>query len=197
LPGDSIEPVRPLQIPSELPSRGRRFWRLALRLLGALAVLFVVFVYAIIGPLPAHLSKARHDWLNAPDDPHPQYFFDGARGTLVSTGTSGTWTMFASDCASGQAQSYFGVKVGDRTNLALSARVVSPESGQQHITVLVPENKSELSLNRDACTIWDVDMHNDGKVYNGVREIVGHARFDCAGNGSHLVGDLQLRACNR
>jgi hypothetical protein len=174
-----VNTLRPLQIPSQTPSRWGRFWHLALRVLLVSVILFIVLVSALIGPLPSHLSKARHDWLNAPDNPHPQYFFDGARGTLASTGASGNWTMFASDCSSGQAEAYFGVKVGDRTNSTLSARVVAPETGQPHVTVLVPATKTMLTLNRDACSVWDVDMHPDGSVYNGVRELVGHARFDC------------------
>jgi hypothetical protein len=181
---------------SETPSTWTRWWRVIRRILITTTALVIVGIWALIGPLPKHMMKARHDWLTAPDDPHPQYYFDGARGTLASSGTSGNWTMYASECTSGQARAFYGVSLSDRINPTLAARIVQPESGVEHVTVQMPNSDEEVSFGRQQCSVWDVDIHYDGTLANSIRELAGHARFECSQGDAHIVGNLELRKCH-
>ena len=181
---------------AEPPSQGHCLWRVLWRVLAVVMFLLILGIWALIGPLPNRMMQARHNWLNAPDDPHPQYFFDSAHGTLVSKGASGDWTLYASDCLSGQARSYYGVSLTDRTNAQLAARIVQPEFGGDHITVKNPDNGQETTFTRQQCSQWDVDMHYDGTTANTIKELAGHARFDCSAPNEHIVGNFELRACH-
>jgi hypothetical protein len=173
-----------------------RWWRVIRRILITTTALVIAGIWALIGPLPKQMMKARHDWLTAPDNPHPQYFFDGARGTLASSGASGNWTMYASECTSGQARAFYGVSLSDRTNPALVARIVLPESGVEHVTVQIPNSHEEVSFNRQQCSVWDVDMHFDGTLANSIQELAGHARFECSEGDAHIAGNLELLKCH-
>lgn len=180
----------------ETSSAWTRGWHVIRRVLITTMALAVVAIWALIGPLPQSMTKARHEWLTAPDDPHPQYFFDGARGTLTSNGMSGDWTMHASECVSGQPQSFYGISLSDRTNPALAARIVQPESGFDRVTVQIPKSHEEITFNKPQCTVWDVEMHYDGTLANSIRELAGHARFECSQGNAHIAGNIELRKCH-
>ena len=162
-----------------------------------IAVCVFVGIWALIGPLPSHMQAARHSWLTAPDNPHPQHSWDTASGTLTSSGASGDWTMNATGCTSGQpAGAFFGVNLADGSNRNLAARIVQPESGEDHVTVSRISEQKEFRFDRSGCSVWDVDMHFDGTVANSVYELEGHARLDCSQNGGHITANLDLRRCN-
>jgi hypothetical protein len=88
------------------------------------------------------------------------------------------------------------VSLSDRTNPALAARIVQPESGVEHVTVQIPNSDKEVTFNRQQCSLWDVDIQYDRTVFNGIRELAGHARFECSQGDAHIVGNLELRKCH-
>jgi hypothetical protein len=186
-----------LPLSSEMSPPRSGWWHILRRILIVAVALVIAGIWALVGPLPSHMGKARADWFAAQDDPHAPSSFDSAGGTLTSTGASGDWTIHATSCTSGQPWgAFYGVNLADRSNAGLATRIVLPESGEDHVTVKVPGAQKDFRFDRSACSVWDVDIHFDGTVANSIYELAGHARLDCSQNGAHIAANLDLRRCN-
>jgi hypothetical protein len=91
---------------------------------------------------------------------------------------------------------FYGVNLADRSNRSFAARIVQPESGEEHVTVKIPNVEKEFRFDRQECSVWDVDIHFDGTVANSIYELAGHARLNCSQNDAHIVANLDLRHCS-
>jgi hypothetical protein len=155
---------------------------------------FFIFLIAALAIAFAIKSVLPHIWHGA-----ASIFPDDATGIVTSTGESGNWTMHVNTCDSGQLKQYFGIAFFDKAQPTLGGRIVLPESGENHLSVNIPNTSLGSKFNQSDCPLWDVHLEQTNNSYNYVRVMTGHAHFDCQYSQpvpAHISGNLQFRSCH-
>lgn len=167
-------------------------------------ILFLLFWLAAL-PLPGPLSRAREAWLQSSDERYARvqsYEKNGwpddrhyrGQETIVLQQASGIMNLKAETCESGQRRMFYGVTIQDSSHPRTYARIILPEDGSSHITI-VQQGREDLVFPRQSCPTWDVTVELNHIVANAIRGLQGHATFECSTQSASIKGQVTFTSC--
>lgn len=118
------------------------------------------------------------------------------KGQMTAQGQIGNWTLTPDACVSGDHDGFHGVTL--RTSAGgHSVMVVHDPIDGDLVAVSQPATDHVVRLSRANCTKFDMNVSENGVVYNRVAELKGHIDLECSTPAATLSGDVTFDGCHR